>query len=88
MCADGSVDNVKLHELMVKEHFAGMQVLQRGKTYYLTRVSAIRNTAQYSQYTYTLWHNDTTSNVDDNGAVSYRLWCHRWMDWVPVVLNN
>lgn len=84
MCEDSAIRRA-LHYYMVTEHFAGMQITQRGKTYYLTRVSSIRNTAGYEQYTWTLWHDDKSgTSVEENPKVAYRLFSHKWFDWVAV----
>ncbi|ANZ50229.1 hypothetical protein PHOBOS_39 [Erwinia phage vB_EamM_Phobos] len=84
MCED-SVTRRALHYYTVEEHFAGMQITQRGKTYYVTRVSSIRNTAGYEQYSWVLWHDDKSgTSVDENPKVAYRLYSHKWFDWVAV----
>lgn len=62
-------------------------VKQRGKEFYLTRLSNIRNSAQYEQYTYKLWHEDETANVKDNPAVSYKLYSSKWSQYIVVKHN-
>ena len=84
----GSPEHTAFHRLSVAEHWAGMQVQQRGSTFYLTRLSNIRNTAQYEQYTYTLWSKDKTAELDTNPAIAYRLFCDTWYEWKPVPLSN
>ena len=84
LCED-SVTRRAFHYYMVTEHYAGMCITQRGKTYYVTRVSSIRNTASYEQYSWVLWHDDQSgTSVDENPKVAYRLYSHKWMDWVTV----
>lgn len=65
-----------------------MMVQQRGETFYLTRVSNVRLTAQYEQYTYCLWSRDKTAELDNNPAIAYRLFCDKWYEWLPVPLQN
>lgn len=69
---------------MVTEHFGGMFLLQRGKTYYITRTSAIRGTAAYELYTWVLWQDNPAGNVDDNPKMAYRLYSEAWHEWVTV----
>lgn len=72
------------HHYMVKEHYSGIKLLQRGLTYYITRVSNIRNTAGYEQYTSMLWNKADTANSQDNPAISYCLFRSRWKEWTPI----
>lgn len=83
LCEDPATRRA-FHYYMVKEHFAGLQVQQRGLTYYVTRLSPVRGTAGYEQYTYHLWHKDETASVDQNPKTAYRLFSHQWFDWVTV----
>jgi len=83
LCEDAAMRR-SFHYYMVKEHFAGIQFQQRGLTYYVTRLSPIRGTAGYEQYTWHLWHKDTTGAVEQNPKTAYRLFSHQWFDWVTV----
>ncbi|QXO09474.1 hypothetical protein pEaSNUABM11_00050 [Erwinia phage pEa_SNUABM_11] len=69
---------------MVTENKAGMMLLQRGKTYYITRQSSIRGTASYELYGYVLYREDPSGNVDDNPKMAYKLYDSEWNDWVTV----
>lgn len=83
LCEDAATRRA-FHYYMVTEHFAGIQIQQRGLTYYVTRLSPIRGTAGYEQYTWHLWSRDKTAAVDQNPKTAYRLFSHQWFDWVTV----
>lgn len=87
LCKD-TVLKPALHYYLVTEHYAGMQVMQRGKTYYLTRESSIRSTASYELYSWVLWNDNPAGNVDQNPKVAYRLFSEKWHDWVTVPHNT
>lgn len=79
--------NRALHYYMVKEHYSGMQVVQRGVTYYLTRSSGVRGTAAYEIYTYSKWHVSNLTIEQQNPKISYRLFSVDWKPWVEVPHN-
>jgi hypothetical protein len=83
LCTDVTVHRA-FHYYMVKENKAGMMLLQRGKTYYITRQSSIRGTASYELYSYILYREDPSGNVDDNPKMAYKLYDSEWNDWVTV----
>lgn len=76
------------HYYMVNEHFAGMQIFQRGKCYYITRNSSIRNTSSYELYSWVLWSENPAGNIDQNPKVAYRLYSEKWHSWVTVPHDN
>ncbi|EDP8995066.1 hypothetical protein ACFXH4_000022 [Shigella flexneri] len=80
--------SVAFHYYMVNEHFAGMQIFQRGKCYYITRNSSIRNTSSYELYSWVLWSENPAGNVDQNPKVAYRLYSEKWHSWVTVPHDN
>ncbi|ANZ50477.1 hypothetical protein STRATTON_52 [Erwinia phage vB_EamM_Stratton] len=86
LCTD-PVLSPAFHYYMVDEHFAGIMILQRGLTYYVTRNSSIRTTASYEQYSYVLWNENPAGNVDQNPKMAYRLFSEKWHDWVTVPHN-
>lgn len=70
---------------MATEHFSGLQISQRGITYYITRTSNIRGTAGYELYTYDKWNNSEPLNVtEQNPKYTYRLFSDKWYPWVTV----
>lgn len=83
LCTDPTM-SVAFHYYMVTEHFAGMQIFQRGKCYYITRNSSIRNTSSYELYSWVLWSENPAGNVDENPKVAYRLYSEKWHSWVAV----
>lgn len=82
----GSEEQRALGAYMEKEHWMGLQVQQRGETYYVTRSSGIRGTAGYDLFITNLWNKDASPGLQDNPAIAYRLFCDRWYEWVPVPL--
>ena len=87
LCTD-PVMSVAFHYYMVNEHYAGMQIFQRGKCYYITRNSSIRNTSSYELYSWVLWSESPAGNVDQNPKVAYRLYSEKWHSWVTVPHDN
>lgn len=86
LCKD-EVINRAFHYYMVKEHFAGIKILQRGLTYYITRLTSVRNTPSYELYNYVLW-NETGLEVDvNNPKMAYTLFSEKWHEWVTVPHN-
>ncbi|AXF51180.1 hypothetical protein WELLINGTON_49 [Erwinia phage Wellington] len=83
LCTD-PVIGPAFHYYMVMEHKAGLMIQQRGKTYYVTRQSSIRGTASYELYSFVMYRNDPSGNVDQNPKVAYRLYDNEWNTWVTV----
>lgn len=86
LCQD-PVINRAFHYYTVTEHFTSCFIMQRGKTYFITRTSSIRGTAGYELYSYELWNNNPAGNTDENPKMAYRLFSDKWHDWVTVPHN-
>lgn len=80
--------NRAFHYYMVKEHYAGLQIMQRGLTFYITRLTSVRNTPSYELYNYILWSESKLEADINNPKVAYRLFSEKWHDWVTVPHNG
>lgn len=84
LCTDASVRRA-FHYYMVTEYFAGVRVGQRGKEWYITRVSNTRGTASYEAYTYVLWKDAPAADEGQNPKTAYKLFSENWHPWVTVL---
>lgn len=82
----GTEEALAFSAYMEKEHWMGMQIVQRGVTHYITRSSGVRGTAGYETLLANIWRMDMTGTNPDNPAIAYRLFCDKWYPWVPVPL--
>ena len=89
-CLDALINNDKVeyavfHPLALKEHIGQIELRLRKETYWLQRVSNIRNTAGYDQYRYQLVRRDLGEADDPN--ITFRFFREKWLPWHTVNLN-
>lgn len=90
-CLDALIDNSKVeyavfHPLALKEHIGQIEFRLRKETYWLQRVSNIRNTAGYDQYRYQLVRRDLGEPDDPN--IAFRFFREKWLPWHTVNMNT
>ncbi len=90
-CLDAIIDDSKVehaiyHQLSLKEHIGQIELRLRKETYWLQRVSNIRNTAGYDQYRYQLVRRDLGEEDDPN--IAFRFFREKWLPWHTVNMNT
>lgn len=89
-CLDKLVDVTtkeyeSFHKLSLEAHVGFVELRLRKETYWLQRVSNIRNTAGYTQYQYQL--TKRTVGEEDDPNIAFRLYREKWLDWKTVNMN-
>lgn len=73
------------HRISLSEHIGFIEIRLRKETYWLTRVSNLRNTAGYDLYRYVLA--SRVRGEEDDPNIAFRFFRERWLDWHTVNMN-
>lgn len=74
-----------LHDKMLGEHTGLIEIAQYGIRWRIARVSNIRGSAGYTEYTYSIVNQDEFEF--DNATITYRIFRKQWEPWVTLVIS-
>lgn len=80
-----SPERAAFHVKMLGEHTGNIEISQYGVTYRICRVSNIRGSAGYTEYTFTKVKVDEFET--DNATITYRIFRKQWEEWVTLIIS-
>lgn len=79
-----SPERAAFHEKMLGEHTGLIEFAQYGIRHRVARVSNVRGSNGYTEYTFTIVQDDPFEH--DNATITYRIFRKQWEEWVTLII--